>query len=250
MGIEKRNISTLMKKRFKTLFFINFTLIALVLSFLVFWQVFSVSLDLLLSIYLVLAVLYLVILTKVKQKADAVDMEYKYLHLLDNKKEPYEINKPLYDQTWYDHIRSLGFVSYYEGSDYKVFYQYIKTDRSTSVIKNTLITLVISMGKKTDFYSDSLDKVHKSILKIDHNNKAKRQIVLQFENYPVLNKEAKDNAEKIINFKASGFSIIHLSVAYGSNSNLVYYLDPIRKYPSKHYYYASQMIKKVVYIDE
>jgi len=250
MALNEKDIRELKKLKFKRnliLFFLNLILIILVSSFLLLWQLTEISVDLLIGIYIILAFILVAVVIYLREYFSVLDMKYKYLVVVNNKREPYKIKKPIYTQEWTDSfVKEKGFTLQSETKDYSIFHKYIKADREVAVIKKAMIVVVVAKSNHVDFYSDELDKKIKKVYQGDEYNKAEKHIVLQFKQYDKKNHDAILEIDQIINFRSGRFHAVQITCGYFPKEKEVYFLEPKRRYPTKFYFYACNLIKEYV----
>ncbi|MGI6781540.1 MAG: hypothetical protein ACOX56_01695 [Acholeplasmataceae bacterium] len=247
--IEKdiRELKNLKTKRTLILFFLNFILIILVASFLLLWKLAGIDVNLLVTIYTVVALILVAIVIYLREYFSILDMKYKYLVMVQNKREPYKLKKPIYSQEWIDSfIKNEGFKLQSDAQNYSIYHKYIKVDRKVALVKKAMVIVVIAKNESVDFYADEIDKKIKKVYHGNEYDKTEKHIVLQFKQYEALTPENILEIDQIINFRSGRFHAVQITCGYFPKTKEVYFLEPKRKYPSKFYYYACSLIKKYV----
>lgn len=248
---DKRELKIVQKKRNLILFFLVSSLIILVTLFFILWKVINIKIDLLVTIYIIISLFLLGFVLYIKNYVQTLDMKYKYLKILENKKKPYKLTKPIFTETWVKQfITKHNFLKFKDLDDVTIFYKYLKKDRKNVYIKKVMLIACIAKTENLDFYSNRIDNLTKEVYKTKHTNKTEKHIVLQFKEYKELLEKNINEIEQIINFKTGRFQVIQLTIGYFRKENKVYFLEPNKIYPSKAYYYAIREIKKIVGINE
>lgn len=246
-NLEKNKLNFYQKKRRLILFFLIATPLVLFGSFIGLYFS-SVDNNILYGIYLVVGVLYLFLLIYLKGKFQTYDIYFQYLLMLKNKREPYKLHKKIFTDNWLLDFKRNDFKLEVDNHHFQLYSKYYKKSYEAYLIKQTLVLIVIAKHELFDFYSEDINR---EIERIDYQkNKIRKQVVLQFKRYSQLNEENINQIEQIINYKEGKNQLIHITAGYFDKTNQLYFLEPKKKYPSKHYFFGCQLIKQFAYINE
>lgn len=203
------------------------------------------------SAYLVFIFAFFGLIAYLRSKITVVMMEYNYLRMLIENQGPLKTIEKLYTTTWLADIDKNGFTNYNETEDYIIYYQYYKKVEKYAGLRHVLVVIVVAKNKNLDFYNDQLEyKIETIYSKLNNAKKIRKHIVIQFQNYNNFNDKVKIECDKIINLKQMSQTLIHLTVGYLSNEKRVYFLRPLKRYPSKEYHFTVALIKKLSYVKE
>lgn len=245
IGKDIRELKKLKNKRILILLFLNFVLATLIISFILIWKVAGVDFDLLISIYIFIALILVAVFIYFREYFSLLDMKYKYLNMVNNKRGPYNLKEEVLTQAWIDSlVKNEGFKLSSDAKDYSIYYKYIKSDREVAVIKKAMLVLVIAKNSNVNFYDDEIDRKIKRVYQNSEYDKTEKHIVLQFKKYDELTDEAVREIDQIINFKSNRFHAVQIICGYIPTTKQIYFLEPKRKYPTKFYFYACNQIKK------
>lgn len=172
-------------------------------------------------------------------------MYYQYFLMLNDDLGQIKLPKKIFTPSWLNSIHSQGYSQTIEREEFLYFYQVLSKVKKYIYSKAIVLVCVIAKNEDFDFYSKDLDdEIQKVYLTNKEANRSRRHIVIQFKKYQSYSEDAKNEIDKIINFKIGRDSLIHLTVGYFVKENTIYFLRPKKKYPSKYYYYAVQLIKE------
>jgi len=251
--VRKLNKQTIYfrKKRNSLLFFLLLLFISLFASFVILSYTEAVSLDLLLTIYLPITIIYLFFLFAKKNKLDNYVMKYQYFKMIDEEIGVMPTSKKLYTTSWMESFIKEGFTKVADEKKFVVLYKVSQKLEYIKSSKGTLEIIVIAKQSQFDFYSEEIDQVVRRLFQSKEEMKSvQSQIVYQFKKYDILNDENIEESRKIINYKYQHQYLIHLTSAYSEKNQEVYFLCPIKTHPSKYYYYACKKMKSLCNIKE
>ncbi len=233
------------KKRNKILFF---TLIPPVV-FLILWAFFNFVLninpDILLSIYIPLIIGYLVYVNLLRGKLSYYSMYYDYYHMLTYQEGIQKVNGKLYTKSWLSQFETDGYTKTLETNDYIVYLQFLTKLKNVSKSGHVMNVVVVAKHKDVDFYNEELQKhVEEKLREYDEHDKVSKHLFFQFKRYEKIDDHAKNEINQIVNYKHNNQHLIHINIGYSNEQGMAYFLCPIKRYPSKYYYYSCQQIKK------
>lgn len=232
------------RKRNLFLFFLILPLVILIPLFFILMYAVKVNFDLLITIYFVLAIIYFVLIIFLRGKVQLYAMNYSYLLMIETKKQPQSIDRKIFTRNWLYDLSDMGYILAKNTAKFQIYYQYFKKDSKLD-IKQTLIIIILAKRPDLDFYDTEVDleiaEIHRSLRK----SKVRRQITLQFKRYDSLNKKVQNEIDQIINYRQGPNYMINITVGYDSESDLIYFLEPKKKYPNKYYYFACNYIREI-----
>ena len=232
------------KKRDFFLFFLLCLLILVLGSFLTLALI-EIDIDLLAMIYLPLFIGVFFIITKFRQKVLFHSMYYQYFLMISDKMGLIAVPRKIFTASWLKRMYDKGFGKRVEMEDFIYFYQVVPRIKKPIYSKPLVLICVIAKTEDFDFYSPALDNEIKKIYENDKEaNRARNHIVLQFKKYQFFNEAAKDELDKIINFRVGKDNLIHLNIGYFVDENAIYYLRPKKRFPSKYYYFSTNIINE------
>lgn len=244
---KNKNLSYYKKKRNLILFFLIGMIILIAAVILLLYFLKLIDNNLLLTIGLVLMTAYLILFTFIRNRFIVYDTYYQYLLMIENKKDPYKLITKLFTAKWLKRIEE-EYKLKVDNNEFRLYSKYIKKQAKPLRMRNTLVLVIVAKVKNFDFYSTAVE----TEIEMLHRDKQKirRQIALQFKRYESLDEEAINEVDQIINFKNGQNQMIHISAGYSDKSNELYFLEPKKRYPSKYYFYACEMIKDLTNIRE
>lgn len=199
------------------------------------------------NIIMPLAIVFLVVFTlfvvKYRQRINYHSMFATYYRMLNDDLGLLKCSRKLFTPSWLDSIKTRGFNKTIDHQDFQYFYQNISKLKEPIFSKALTLYCIIAKGEDFDFYSEQVDEeMQRSYIHDDVAKKANVVVVLQFKKYSHFTPEAKEEVDKIINFKTGKNVLLHLTIGYFVEENSIYYLRPKTKYPHKYYYYAVKTI--------
>ncbi|NLD26469.1 MAG: hypothetical protein GX661_03825 [Acholeplasmataceae bacterium] len=155
------------------------------------------------------------------------------------------LSRKIFTPSWLNNIISEELVHKKDLHDFLCYYQVIPKVKKYIYTKSLVLVCIVAKSENFDFYSDEVDKEIQKIYETDNDAKRSRKhIVLQFKKYQTYTEAAKEEIDKIINFKVGRDYLVHITVGYFVDQNTIYFLRPKKKYPNKYYYYASKKIQE------
>ena len=199
----------------------------------------------LLSILLITAILYLVLITYLKSKFVIAQMQYDYLRMVNDNLGTIPLKHPLFSTKFYSNIVDTGHELGIEYESFKIFYKLHTKLPEVGKTGKVLTFYVTSEIENFDFYSD---QVNHAIETIYSKIKAtvSKQIIVQFKPYDTFSDTSKEDMNRIINLKNGPMVIVQLTAGFIREDTSLYYLRPIKRYPNRYYYYATKMIQSVI----
>ena len=244
-NLKNKNLSFYGKKRNLILFFLLGMLVVIIAVFLILFFN-KIDNNLLITLSLIAITAYLILFVFLRNKFLVYDTYYQYLLMIENKKDPYKLTMKLFTARWIKKIEEYKLKV--DNNEFRLYSKYIKKHAKPLRMRDTLVLVIVAKVKNFDFYSTAveteIEKLHRDKQKI------RRQIALQFQRYESLDEEAINEVDQIINFKNGQNQMIHISVGYSDKSNELYFLEPKKRYPSKYYFFACEMIKDLTNIRE
>lgn len=247
--LNKRN--EMIKKRNLLLFFVSFPLFLFIVIFVVLSYMTNLGNDLIITIYLPISIIYLIFTLWVKGKFSYFEMNIQYLSMLLDEIGPVKLGRKIFTTSWVEKIKENGFKLLSDEKDYMYFYLYTDKLNKISNRKDACISIVLAKNSSFDFYSEHLENEKIKLLSLEPKGfKTKIQITLQFIMYDQMDEETTNKISRIINFKSNQQYLIHITVGYFSDQNMIYFLCPQKAYPSKYYYYACWYIKQLCEVED
>ncbi len=234
------------KKRNLLLFFVFVPVIILVLSFLLMSYVFNWELDLIVTILLPLVLADLIFTLVMKNKITFYHMNVQYLAMLLEEVGPIKLRGRIFTASWINGLKDGGFQLANDEPDHMLYYQFSKKLQGIPNSGDVLLALVIAKESDFQFYQDAIDLEIKRVYEHEPKHfKTKKQIVFQFKRYDQLNSDSKEEISHIINFKSNQQYLIHITVGYFFDENMIYFVCPKHRFPNKYYYFACRYIKQL-----
>jgi len=207
--------------------------------------------DTLVTIYLPLVILDLILVFALQPKISLYNMYCDHTSLLEEHHELEPSSKKLFTTSWINDFKNNGYTVSQDHQSYMLLYKYSKKLEGISGSDETVVFVVIAKQNSFNFYGDDIDH---GIQAVYMNNKSfqktSKQIVLQFKKYEQFTDTAKEEIEAAILFKSGKQRIINLTVGYFEDTQTVYSICPIRRYPNKYVYFACQEIRTYSYPKE
>ena len=234
------------KKRNLLLFFVFLPVFILVISFLLLNYVVRLDFDLIMTIFLPLVLGDLIFTLAMKNKISYYHMNVQYLAMLLEEEGPIKLRGRIFTASWINGLIDEGFQLANDEKDHMLFYQFTRKLKGIPNSGDVLLTLVLAKDADFKFYHDALDIEMKRLYEQEPKHfKTKKQIVLQFKRFDQLNDDSKDEISQIINFKNNQQYLIHITVGYFFDQNMVYFVCPKHRFPNKYYYFACRYIKQL-----
>lgn len=239
------------RKRNSLLFFLFVPSSIILISFIYLYTEKIFIIDTLVTIYLPLVIANLVMIFLIQPKLTLYSMYCDHTSLIEGHHEPLHTSKKLFTTSWINDFKNDGFIVSQEHQTHILLYKYYKKLEGIPGSDSTIVFVVIAKQKSFNFYCDEIDQ---GIQAVYMNNKlfqkSTKQIVLQFKKYDQLDKATKEEIEAAILFKSGKQRIINLTAGYFENTQTVYSMCSLDKYPNKYIFYAAQEIRKYSYLKE
>lgn len=234
------------KKRNLLLFFVFLPVFILVISFLMLNYVVRLDFDLITTIFLPLVLGDLIFTLAMKNKISYYHMNVQYLAMLLEEEGPIKLRGRIFTASWINGLKDEGFQLANDEKDHMLYYQFTRKLKGIPNSGDVLLALVLAKDADFKFYQDTLDIELKQLYEHEPKHfKTKKNIVLQFKRFDQLNDDSKDEISQIINFKNNQQYLIHITVGYFFDQNMVYFVCPKHRFPNKYYYFACRYIKQL-----
>ena len=234
------------KKRNLLLFFVFLPVIVLIAGFLILNYIIKLDFDLIVTIFLPLALGDLIFTLAMKNKISYYHMNVQYLAMLLEEVGPIKLRGRIFTASWINGLKDEGFQLANDEKDHMLYYQFTRKLKDIPSSGDVLLALVLAKETDFKFYQEALDLEMKRLYEQEPKHfKTKKQIVLQFKRYDQFNDDAKDEISQIINFKSNQQYLIHITVGYFFDQNMVYFVCPKHRFPNKYYYFACRYIKQL-----
>lgn len=207
--------------------------------------------DTLVTIYLPVVILDFIAVFWIQPKLTLYNMYCDYTSMLESEHFPQKASRKLFTTDWINDFKRNGFIISQDHQTYTLLYQYYKKLDGISGAKDVLVFIVVAKQNSLDFYSDEIDQ---GIQAVYMNNESfqniTKQITLQFKQFDKYNQQAKDEVESAILFRSGRQRLINLTIGYVTDTQMIYTICPIRRFPNKYVFYACQEISKYAYLKE
>lgn len=241
-----RQLYEFTKKRNHLLFFVFLSFIGLVGLFVIFYFWVSGPIDLLITIYLPIALVELVFVLMLKNRIEFQQMNIQYLNMLAEEIGPIHIKRRIFSPAWLEAIETMGYTFNQANDDFVLYHRYSHKLKGIVNSGDALECIVLAKHDKVDFYGPALgEAIQKIMIAEPKQYKIRKHIVLQFKMYQAFDEQANDEIAKIINFKSNRQYMIHVTIGYVAEENKIYFICPEHRFPSKYYYYACRHIKEL-----
>lgn len=245
VNTQKKWYETIKKRNF-LLFFVLLPAVTLILGFILMNYVFKLDFNLIVTIMLPLALVDLVFTLAMKNKISYYHMNAQYLAMLIEEEGPIKLRGRIFTASWINGLKDEGFQLANDEKDHMLYYQFAKKLKFIPNSGDTLLAIVLAKDPQFQFYQDALDEEMKRVYEFEPKHfKAKKQIVLQFKRYETFDESTKEEISHIINFKNSQQYLIHITVGYFFEQNMIYFICPKHRFPNKFYYCACRYIKQL-----
>jgi len=246
-----KNKKMFKKKRDLSLFLLIAATIVLLVSFLLLYFVAKIDINLLTTIYLLLAGALFILVFFMRLKIAFYIMNYKYYSMLSDDMPNIKLKKNILTDSWLQNIFSKGFERLSEDLEHLFLYQFYKKLPGTVSSGKVLVLINIAKSPAYDFYSSEVDKeVEKLYASTQNSKRVRKQITIQFKKYDQISELERHEIDKIINYKIGDNCIINISVGYSEETKEIYFLRPKKIYPNAYYFYATKLIKELCKIEE
>ena len=240
---------TIKKKKNKFIFVISFSFL-LTLSvalFLIFQPFFNKDIGY--SIFLVLLLGYVFFLIYFRSNVVEVMMKYDYFRMLDEDLGLIQTGATLYTKNWLKDLEE-NFEKHYEDSEIIFYYKFHKKLPKLGRTGRVLVYVIVSKEEDYDFHSNTINKhVEEVYNNYPHEKRVRKQIGIHFKKYQSFNEKHKEELQEIINFKNGDILLMNIPVGYFVKEHKLYFLRPLKRFPHKYYYYTTNLIKELSYID-
>lgn len=238
------------KKRNDILFFILLAMALIITIFILLFTLTEINSDIILSILLVTVIVSLFLVNTVRGRVSFYNMNYQYLLMVNDNLGVLKLNNKIYTKKWLDYLIKTEFSLGVDNNEYSIYYKFEKRNKQLSSPGHTLLCIIVSKISDLDFYRDTIDgDLHSLYTKYEKPNRVKKQIVIQFQKHEKYTKETKELLDQVICYKERTNYLININVGYFTDGS-VYFLRPLKRYPNKAYYYAVQLINKIISMQE
>lgn len=195
------------------------------------------------SIIFVIIIAFLFYVSLMKSKITVLSMYYEYFKMLYN-----EIGIQGFPNL--DIIKQLQEKGYLLKQKQETFsiYQLVNIDTKSYYNKTgTMVVAIVMNNVESDLYDpkiqQSLETLYTALEKT--NNHVLHQVTFIIKKYEVLNENAVEELQKIVNVQQGFRSLIQLNIGIDLKKNELYYLAPKKRYPNRMYYEAVNEIKRL-----
>ncbi|HCZ24632.1 MAG TPA: hypothetical protein DHV05_07295 [Acholeplasmataceae bacterium] len=220
--------------------------LVLIAAFLILNYIIQLDFDLITTIFLPLALGDLIFTLAMKNKISYYHMNVQYLAMLLEEEGPIKLRGRIFTASWINGLKDEGFQLAHDEKDHMLYYQFTRKLKGIPSSGDILLALVLAKEPDFKFYQEVLDVEMKRLYENEPKHfRTKKQIVLQFKRYDEFNDDSKDEISQIINFKNNQQYLIHITVGYFFDQNMVYFVCPKHRFPNKYYYFACRYIKQL-----
>jgi hypothetical protein len=217
----------------------------LIALFFILWKVVDLDMNILTSIYLIVALGIGGLIFVLRSRMAVILMQYYYFVMLNDNLGLIPITRQLFTKSWLESWEAKGYKELSSDLNHLAYYQYFTKISSKFRSSRTLIVIVVAKNETFDFYGNTIEEGIQSLL-ASHKEyrKVNKVITLQFQKFTEFNADNKEKIDKIINFKQGEQYLINLTIGYFPQTSEIYYLRPKKVYPNALYYHACQMISE------
>lgn len=213
--------------------------------FFILWKVVELDMNILSSIYLVVALGIGGLIFVLRSKMAVILMQYYYFVMLNDDLGVLPITKQLFTKSWLESWEAKGYHELSSDLHHIAYYQYFNKLSTKFRSSRTLIVIVVAKSELFDFYGSTIEDGIQGLLSSHKEyRKVNKVITLQFQKFSEFNADSKEKIDKIINFKQGEQYLINLTIGYFPETSEIYYLRPKKVYPNALYFHACQMIKE------
>lgn len=231
------------KRRNQFLFFVIFPVLVTIIAYVLNSILVIIPNTVMDSIIFVIIIAFLFYVSLMKSKITVLSMYYEYFKMLYN-----EIGIQGFPNL--DIIKELQEKGYLLKQKQETFsiYQLVNIDTKSYYNKTgTMVVAIVMNNVESDLYDpkiqQSLETLYTTLEKT--NNHVLHQVTFMIKNYEVLNENAVEELQKIVNVQQGFRSLIQLNIGIDLKKNELYYLAPKKRYPNRMYYEAVNEIKRL-----